>query len=493
MARMHPAAAGTAAVTVTNAWRNVTFTPAEIAEPSDLDEVLAALRSARERGLAVKAVGGGHSMNNVYRTDGVLIDLRRLSGVLSVDRANQTATLAGGTTLGDAIVALHREQLHFPSLGSWHTQTIAGAIATSTHGSSLVHGSLSDIVTGAEMMLADGQVVTLADGDDLLPAVRCHLGCLGLLTKVTVRLVPAFFLSCRIETFDAPDAFETILPHADANEYVNMLWVPDLDEAYVRILTRSDATARNDKALALEEKFVGRSQLSHRFEDVGFFAAAHAYQISPARVSRWYCGKVREAFFDDNGVVDASYRVFLYDQYREPTENHSLRMIMNVEYAFDTEVLRQILRELRKLLADQRNDGRHLNYPRVHVRFAPRSDATLIGLNADRRTAYVGIYVLGSVRGKGQIPLARAIERLFVSHGGRPHWGKYSYLADSAYRRTYPAMLRFESVRRQLDPNGLFSRSGDMFAELERFERAPLRTMLRSIFAADEYSEPRIL
>jgi hypothetical protein len=280
-------------------------------------------------------------------------------------------------------------------------------------------------------MLADGQVVTLADGDDLLPAVRCHLGCLGLLTKVTVRLVPAFFLSCRIETFDAPDAFETILPHADANEYVNMLWVPDLDEAYVRILTRSDATARNDKALALEEKFVGRSQLGHRLEDVGFFAAAHAYQISPARVSRWYCGKVREAFFDDNGVVDASYRVFLYDQYREPTENHSLRMIMNVEYAFDTEVLWQILRNLRKLLADQRNDARHLNYPRVHVRFAPRSDATLIGLNADRRTAYVGIYVLGSVRGEGQIPLARAIEQLFVSHGGRPHWGKYSYLADS--------------------------------------------------------------
>jgi hypothetical protein len=272
-----------------------------------------------------------------------------------------------------------------------------------------------------------------------------------------------------------------------------MLWIPHIEMAYVRVLTRLDQRPRNQAALDLERSFMGRSTLGFRVEDVGFYFAGHLYQLMPRLYGGRYCRFIERAFFDDQSVIDTSYRVFLYDLYREPTENHRLRMIMNVEYAIDVEQLESLLEKMRRLLEDFRRRGRYLNYPRVHVRFAPKSEKTLIGLNAGRDTAYVGIYVLGSVRHKLQIPIGEAVEELLVEHGGRPHWGKYRYLQSQTYRATYDKIDDFEQVRQRLDPEAMFSEKAEMFAHLERFERAPLGAMVRSVFQADEYQQIRLL
>jgi FAD/FMN-containing dehydrogenase len=233
--------------------------------------------------------------------------------------------------------------------------------------------------------------------------------------------------------------------------------------------------------------------LSFRVEDIGFFLAGHLYQLMPRRYGPRYCRFVQRAFFDDQGALDASYRIFLYDQYREPTENHYLRMIMNVEYAFDVDKLEPLLVELRGRLAEQRLQRRYLNYPRVHVRFAPRNDATLIGMNTDRDTAYIGIYVLGSVRHKRQIPIATELEEAFLRRGGRPHWGKYRYLTTPSFEKSYNGLDAFEKVRRKLDPGGMFSAKQDMYHGLKRFERAPVAKMLRSIVDPSVYQQIRLL
>jgi FAD/FMN-containing dehydrogenase len=433
-------------------------------------------------------------MNHIFRTDSILLDLRKLNRV--VVNGKEEVELGAGTTLGDAIMACANnatEKLHFPSLGSWYSQTIAGAIATSTHGSSLVHGSLSDIVCEVEAVLADGNVRRFSGDSEEMKAMRCHLGRLGILTKVKLKLGQPFALCCSITRHPSQSAFQQILNTARSNDYVSMLWVPHIEMANIRVLTRLDHP-RNQAALDLERSFMRRSTLGFRIEDVGFYFAGHLYQLMPRLYGERYCRFIERAFFDDQGVIDASYRVFLYDLYREPTENHRLRMIMNVEYAFDVDKLEELLDDMRELLEDFRRDGCYLNYPRVHVRFAPESDQTLIGLNAGRETAYVGIYVLGSVRHRLQIPIAEAIEELFVEHHGRPHWGKYRYLQSQKYTKTYGHRLDvFEKVRLRLDPHAMFSDEKDMFDSLERFERAPLGAMVRSVFDPEEYQPIRLL
>ena len=58
-------------------------------------------------------------------------------------------------------------------------------------------------------------------------------------------------------------------------------------------------------------------------------------------------------------------------------------------------------------------------------------------------TAFIGIYIVASIRHAPQIPIAEATERVFTAVGGRPHWGKYRYLTGRDYEETYGGLERF--------------------------------------------------
>ena len=117
---------------------------------------------------------------------------------------------------------------------------------------------------------------------------------------------------------------------------------------------------------------------------------------------------------------------------------------------------------------------------------AKKSDATLIGLNTDRETAYVGIYVVASIRHSKQIPIAEAIEQIFVDFEGRPHWGKYSYLAPVSFSSLYPNLAQFDTVRAKLDPTNMFSSATNMFQDLDRTGPS-IGAMLWSLIDGKEY------
>jgi L-gulono-1,4-lactone dehydrogenase len=496
---------------VVNEWRNVSFTPARVERPDSVEAIKKIVKDAREAGQKIKVIGGRHSMNNIFKADGIVVDLCKLNRVLSIDPLTHIVEVEADVTLGDAIVACANKGLHFPSLGSWYSQSIAGAIATSTHGSSLHHGSLSDMVLEVEAVLADGSVQRFSGNSNEMKAMRCHLGRLGILTKVKLQLGAAFSLNCAITRHPCRAAFRQILSTARSQEYVNMLWIPDFDMADLRVLTRLPLRPRNQAALNLEHSYMRKSMLRLRLEDVLSFFAAHLYQLLPRWYGMRYCRLVQESFFEDQGVIDNSYRVFLYDAYREPTENHRLRMILNVEYAFDVskpededkpdkpeeDKLEALLLEVREKLKEFRAKGVYLNYPRINIRFAQKSDKTLIGMNADRDTAYVGLYVLGSVQHRRQIPIAEAVEKIFLEHGGRPHWGKYNYLTSprdkDTYKATYKGLAAFEAVRKTLDPDRMFSADRDMFDDLDRFERPPIGEMIKSVFGSKDYWQIRLL
>lgn len=469
-----------------NAWQTVRFTPKAIVRPRTPEAVADEVRKAQASGLRLKALGGGHSFNHILRTDGVLVDLRHVRGIV-VDRDRGTADLAGGTTLRDAITELDGQGFHFPTLGSWFTQTIAGAIATSTHGSSLQHGCLSDLVEEVEAVLADGSVARFAGDDPRLPALRAHLGQLGIITRVTIRVVPAFWLACSIRTVPDLDGFASIASLARQHEYASLLWLPYAEEACIRILERVDASERNRAAVDLERRYLRKGRLYNTVEDLLIYGYSHAFLGLPRLMAGRYTRSVRSAFLEDDGVVDKSYRVFLYDRYREPTENHALRLILNSEYAIELGELESTLREMKELLEPYQRRGRLINYPRLHVRFAPASDRTLIGLNAGRTTAYVGLYIVASVRHAPQIEIAEGLERILIAHDGRPHWGKYRYVETPEYERTYPGLPAFRAIQHQLDPDGLFSDGVAMFAGLDRFQKPSARHAIASLFARDTY------
>jgi FAD/FMN-containing dehydrogenase len=477
----------------TNAWKNISFSPESVLHPKSTEELVDIVNLAKKWGRKLKPIGGGHGFNHNIKTDGLLFDIAHLNKVISVDAAAQTAEFQAGITLAQIIETLDAQGLHFPGLGSWSSQSIAGAIATSTHSSSLHAGSLSDNVLEIEAVLADGSVRRFDVDSVALRAFRASVGQLGIVTKVKAKFVPSFFLKSEVHSCSEADGFRTIVDVARANQFVNMLWLPYLGECAIRILSQVDATAPNDKAVRQTQSAIRQTRFDSTLKDVKDFLDGQEFLSNPKGLAEHYSLKFRDGFFADDGMVDKSYNIFRYDKYGEPNTNHYLRMILNSETAIDIKELEGALTKLKELIGGHADAGRYINWPRVHIRFTQGSDQTLIGLNQGRDTAYVGIYIIGNTQHHAQIQVARDIEAVLVATGGRPHWGKFRYREEDDFQGHYPLYHQFQEIRQVLDPNGLFSDGAALFKGLDYFESPPSLRMLQSLFDRDTYFPVQVL
>lgn len=170
--------------------RNLTYGAATIHHPETLDEVRALVASSAK----VRAFGARHSFNAVAATTGAHLSLERLDRVVAIDPERRTVTVEGGIRYGQLGPQLQQAGFALHNLASLPHISVAGAIATATHGSGDRNGNLATAVTALELVTADGEVVTLTrerDGDVFRGAV-VGLGGLGIVTKITLDIVPTF-------------------------------------------------------------------------------------------------------------------------------------------------------------------------------------------------------------------------------------------------------------------------------------------------------------
>src|SRR5262249_49402295 len=142
-------------------------------------------------------------------------------------------TIAAGTRIRELVAALAERGLALPIVGSIAAQAIAGAIATGTHGSSLVHGNLSSLVEGVRLIDGRGSPIEIGAHDPRLDGARVHLGALGVLTRITLRVEPAFRLAETIEALPLDGACARAAELARSAEYVKIWWLPHTPRAFV--------------------------------------------------------------------------------------------------------------------------------------------------------------------------------------------------------------------------------------------------------------------
>src|SRR6266516_1929766 len=166
--------------------------PALIARCADRDDVVAAVNFGREQGLDIAIRGGGHNGPGLGSVDdGLVIDLAGLK-TITVDPDARTATIGGGCLLGDVDTARHEHGLATP--GGIISTTGAGGLIP---GGGIGHltrkcGLSIDNILGAEVVLADGSVVTADENtnEDLYWAIRGGGGNFGVITELKMRLHP---------------------------------------------------------------------------------------------------------------------------------------------------------------------------------------------------------------------------------------------------------------------------------------------------------------
>jgi xylitol oxidase len=179
---------------LTNWSGNVVFSAEAVHEPGSVDELQAAVAAAGAGGQTVRAAGSRHSFSRIADPgpDGVLVSMRGLDRIVAIDRDAMTVTVEGGIRYGELSAALHVEGLALHNLPSLPHITVAGAVATATHGSGDGNGNLATAVRALDLVRADGSLARLAAGDPRVAAAVVAFGRLGVVARLTLAVEPTF-------------------------------------------------------------------------------------------------------------------------------------------------------------------------------------------------------------------------------------------------------------------------------------------------------------
>src|SRR3954469_25341376 len=220
--------------------------PARILRPRSRDELAEAVAAAAAAGEKVRVAGSGHSFTEAALTEGTMVRLEALSGVLDADRDSGLVRVGGGTVLAELNEDLARLGLAMENLGDIDRQTIAGAISTGTHGTGARLRSISAQVEGLELVLGDGSVRHLGSSTtpELLRAARVGIGALGAISAVTLRCVPAFDLLRVDSSHPREDLLDAFQQRAEEHEHFELFTFPYSDLALVLERNRLEGPPR---------------------------------------------------------------------------------------------------------------------------------------------------------------------------------------------------------------------------------------------------------
>lgn len=378
---------------------------------------------ARSQG-EVRAVGSGHSFTALVPTGGAIISLDRMSGVVRIDKQAMTVTVKGGTRIGVLARALDAQGLGLRNQPDVDVQTIAGAISTATHGTGIGLPAMHDDVVGLRIVRPDGEVVAIdaQSHPEWLPAARVSLGSLGVISEVTLRVLPAYNLHRRV-------------------------WLQPIDA----LLEQAPALARRHRHFELYYlPFTGYgAAIAHDVytgQDLHFPKAADDEVLSDLRLLRDWLGRfpalrqwTASKLIDPDMKEEAKQRSWkLLSSVRPVKFNESE---WHVPQSQGIACLKQIIRAIEK-----HNEA---FFP-IEFRFIKGDDAWLSPFHG-RDCCSIAVHAAA------EEPYQYLIDDgapIFKAHGGRPHWGKLHRLGAKDLANLYPQWQAFQNLRQSFDPKG---------------------------------------
>jgi FAD-linked oxidoreductase len=415
-------------------WRNwtgnVRCTPSAIVRPRSEDEVAVAIRRAAAAGHKVRVAGSGHSYTEIVSTSGTLLSLEGMSGIVSVDAERSEATVWGGSRLRSLGGPLWERGFAMENLGDTDAQALAGAISTATHGSGIELRSLSSQVVGLTLVTASGEVVECDEErePELFKAARVGLGCLGVITRVRLRLQPRYMLSMTMRRED----FETVLadmPERLHSRHFEFWYWPNTGIVTTRTSEVIDGPGTQNAA--------GRFFQQMLLENGGLWVVNSLARAVPA--SAGAISRLQAALAPTGERVDRPYRILATPR---------LVKLLECEYSVPAESGPDCLREIKAWI-----DRSHvpISFP-IEYRYVAGDDS-LLSPYFGRKSAMID---LEQFKGMPYHEYFLAGEEIFRHYDGRPHWGKLHSRTADELRPLYPEWDRFQDVRRRWDPDGIF-------------------------------------
>jgi FAD-linked oxidoreductase len=418
-------------------WRNWAGNERAVAaavRPGSADEVAAVLTSAAASGRRVRPIGSGHSFTGIGVPEDIQLVCDGLADVGPVSE-DGLVTVGAGTPLHRLNAELLRRGWSLTNLGDIDRQTIAGALATGTHGTGARFGGLATQVRGLELVTPDGEVIACdaTRRPEVFGAARIALGALGVVTAVTLQAVPAFALRAVEGPGTLTAALEDFEELMTSTDHVEFYWFPHTDATLLKSNTR----------VPLEEGLAPLPRWRAVWEDEVLANAAFAGVVAAGRRVPGLVpplARMSAKALGPRTWTDHAHRVFV--------SRRRVRFL-EMEYAVPRADAVAVLTELRRV--HEASDWRAA-FP-VEVRMAPADDVPL-STASGRDTVYIAAHVPA---GTDPGDWFAALEAIAGEVGGRPHWGKLHGLGSAALQSRYPRYDEFVALRDRLDPTGVLA------------------------------------
>lgn len=407
--------------------------PSEIAAPNSAAEVAAIVARAARDGVRVKAVGAGHSFTAAAMTDGILMSLDGVAQVESIDRDQNRITVGAGMRLKQLNEVLDQNGLAMPNLGDIAYQSIAGAVATATHGTGATLGNLATTIVGMEIIDGSGQTIWCDENErpDLLRVARVGIGALGIVTKVTLQCVPAFDLHA-VETIEVlDDVLDAFDENWASNDHFEFFWMPGARRCQVKRNNRTTEARRPQPRLSyVRDKIVA--------ENLAFGLVTKVGARFPSAAPR--IAKLVDSGVSGRDLIDASHKIFASPRWVRFYE---------MEYGIPREALPEALRRVRDFV---KTGSEPIFFP-IEVRVSAADDIPLSTAHG-RESAWIAAHVH---KGGSYETYFQGIEQIMNDYDGRPHWGKLHFQNHETLRPRYGEWDSYQAVRNELDPAGRFA------------------------------------
>jgi alditol oxidase len=258
---------------LTNWAGNITFGAERVLRPTSIPELQQIVRSAAN----IRALGTGHCFNRIADTAADLVGLAGLPPEIEIDTLDSTVTVAAGLRYAQIAEPLYAAGFALPNLASLPHISVAGAVATGTHGSGDANRSLAAQVAGVRIVGPEGDITDLnrKDDPDTFPGAVVSLGALGIVTSVVLDIVPTFDVAQQVYV-GLPldrlvDSFESIFPAA----YSVSVFTNWRDDAAVWLKQRTDQANRPDQP-RLGQSWLGAHPADRPLHPVPGMSATHS-------------------------------------------------------------------------------------------------------------------------------------------------------------------------------------------------------------------------
>jgi FAD-linked oxidoreductase len=407
-------------------WRNwsgsVVGHPKSRFEPTSERQLASFLASSDA---PVRPVGAGHSFTPLVPTDGHLLVIDQLTGLLDQDPINMTATFGAGTRLseiGTALESIGQAMFNLPDIDR---QTIAGATATATHGTGIEFECLSGYITRLRLITPAGEQLDVdAESDpDLFNAARVSVGALGVITRITLQNRPPYRLKQRSYVQRTEELLEGFDEHAASHRHFEMFPMTHSDYALALATDETDEPTNNPPPSA---------------EDIAAFNEAMRVRMQiPPEERRSFVNGIASQI-EPGETVDTSHKILANVRHNRFNE---------MEYSVPIAAGAECLREILKTIIDKKVD---VVFP-LEYRYVSHDDTWLSMSSGDEDHAAISIHRSVS---EDYRPYFDLVEPIFWKYGGRPHWGKIHSLGASELAKLYPRFRDFLEIREYLDPRG---------------------------------------